>query len=200
MRVSMPLAAVVVGSLWLAGCGDDGAPAKPPEAWRTVAEKDLDAAQQAQRDRALAARKALFEDLFRTVSYVGRRGGPAGAIAVCKDRAPALAEATAKAHGVRIGRTSFRLRNPRNEAPGWVAPLTADRPDTPRYASGPRGEFGAVLPIKLQATCLPCHGPEDAIPEDVRRRLREAYPDDRATGFREGDLRGWFWVEVPGPS
>jgi hypothetical protein len=23
------------------------------------------------------------------------------------------------------------------------------------------------------------------------------YPKDQATGFKEGDLRGWFWVEVP---
>jgi hypothetical protein len=27
--------------------------------------------------------------------------------------------------------------------------------------------------------------------------LAARYPDDRATGFAPGDLRGWFWVEVP---
>jgi hypothetical protein len=31
----------------------------------------------------------------------------------------------------------------------------------------------------------------------VREELAERYPADRATGFKVGDIRGWFWVEVP---
>jgi hypothetical protein len=31
----------------------------------------------------------------------------------------------------------------------------------------------------------------------VRAELDELYPHDRAVGYRTGDLRGWFWVEVP---
>jgi hypothetical protein len=27
--------------------------------------------------------------------------------------------------------------------------------------------------------------------------LAGAYPQDRATGFAPGDLRGWMWAEVP---
>jgi len=42
-----------------------------------------------------------------------------------------------------------------------------------------------------------CHGPEDTIPQDVKDAIGEHYPEDQATGFRKGDLRGWFWVEVP---
>ena len=45
--------------------------------------------------------------------------------------------------------------------------------------------------------CLACHGPAEALDEEVRVALAELYPEDRATGFRSGDLRGWFWVEVP---
>ena len=29
--------------------------------------------------------------------------------------------------------------------------------------------------------------------------LAKEYPADQATGFKENDLRGWFWVEVPKP-
>ena len=205
MGRSLHRIALVVGAALLAACGDDepgtsrGSPAVAP-GWDRVPEDALDATQRAQRDRALAARKALFEDLFRTLSEEIGKGGPASAIDVCKERAPAIAEAASKAHGVRIGRTSFRLRNPKNAGPAWVAALTVDRPETSRFAAGPRGELGAVLPIKVQTACLQCHGTEDAVPEEVRRRLREAYPDDQATGFRDGDLRGWFWVEVPGSS
>jgi len=31
----------------------------------------------------------------------------------------------------------------------------------------------------------------------VREQLSTHYPDDAATGYQAGDLRGWFWVEVP---
>jgi hypothetical protein len=41
-----------------------------------------------------------------------------------------------------------------------------------------------------------CHGLEDQITPDVKSQLAELYPEDRATGFKEGDLRGWFWIEM----
>jgi hypothetical protein len=47
-----------------------------------------------------------------------------------------------------------------------------------------------VLPIRLKAQCLTCHGPTESIPEPVRVALRELYPQDEATGFAENDLRG----------
>jgi len=45
--------------------------------------------------------------------------------------------------------------------------------------------------------CVVCHGDPAQIPDAVLAALAARYPDDRATGFAEGDLRGWFWVEVP---
>jgi mono/diheme cytochrome c family protein len=42
-----------------------------------------------------------------------------------------------------------------------------------------------------------CHGAREALGADVRDLLQAAYPHDRAVDFAEGDLRGWFWVELP---
>ena len=42
-----------------------------------------------------------------------------------------------------------------------------------------------------------CRGSAGEIDEEVLAALAENYPDDQATGFIEGDLRGWFWVEAP---
>jgi hypothetical protein len=58
------------------------------------------------------------------------------------------------------------------------------------------GQAAALLPIKLQAQCLMCHGPAEKIPLEVKTQLAKLYPQDQATGFQEGDLRGWFWVEL----
>jgi hypothetical protein len=33
----------------------------------------------------------------------------------------------------------------------------------------------------------------------MRQLLAERYPADRAVGFEEGQIRGWYWVEMPKP-
>jgi hypothetical protein len=165
--------------------------------WRTVAEADLTTVQRAQLDRALAAKDELATTLMGELKTELEIGGPSGAVVVCRDMAPLISEHVADNHGLSIGRTSHRLRNSGNLAPGWAAPAVKEIVDTAWFVEGPAGELGAILPIRLQAQCLACHGPADELDEDVRSALMESYPDDLATGFAEGDLRGWFWIEVP---
>lgn len=158
----------------------------------------------AQRVRAEAARDAMFARLFaaleEAMAATGAAGepvGPAAAIAVCKEQAPKIAQAVSREQGVMIGRTSDRLRNPSNVAPAWAANVLADQPSEARYVVNTDGSFGATLPIRLMPTCLVCHGPADSIEPAVREALAAMYPKDQATGYAAGDLRGWFWVEVP---
>jgi len=173
-------------------------------AWKAIGAAALAPAQGAQRDRAVAARDAMFGRLFARLGEAmqarnadGSPAGPAGAISVCKDEAPKIAQAVASEKGVMIGRTSDRLRNPANAAPEWAAGLLADQPVEPRVAANPDGSLGVVLPIKLAANCLACHGSADTIEPAVKAAIAAKYPKDQATGYKEGDLRGWFWVEVP---
>jgi hypothetical protein len=139
----------------------------------------------------------MFAALLTTLAAELETGGPANAIAVCRDEAPEIAASTAKRLGVRIGRTSWKLRNAKNVSPPWAESLLADRPGEPRVAAGPKGRLGVTLPIRVAGACMTCHGPAETIPSDVRDALATLYPEDQATGFQEGDLRGWFWVEVP---
>jgi hypothetical protein len=55
-----------------------------------------------------------------------------------------------------------------------------------------------MMPIVLGSpVCLGSHGgPQDIAPE-VRDELRCLYPDDKATGYRIGDLRGAVSVKIP---
>jgi hypothetical protein len=46
--------------------------------------------------------------------------------------------------------------------------------------------------INVEAACLSCHGAAETRPDFVV----SGYPDDRAYGFREGDLRGVYSVIV----
>ena len=49
--------------------------------------------------------------------------------------------------------------------------------------------------IATEPLCVACHGTEVA--PEVRATILAHYPDDGATGFSLGDLRGALWVEVP---
>ena len=51
----------------------------------------------------------------------------------------------------------------------------------------------------VQPMCAGCHGPVDHITPEVRQMLADRYPKDRATGFTLGEIRGWYWVEMPKP-
>jgi hypothetical protein len=177
------------------GCSPD----RPtdPTAWARVAESELTATQQDQRRRAEAARDALFERLMARLTAVVQADGPAAAVGVCQSDAAGIADAVGREKGVRIGRTSTKLRNPNNRPPAWAESLVANSPGEPTFLAGPNGRLAVVLPIRLKPQCLTCHGPANAIPPPVRAALAERYPDDRAVGYAEGDLRGWFWVEVP---
>jgi hypothetical protein len=138
----------------------------------------------------------MFTTLKGRLTEVVGSDGPAAAISVCSKEAPQIAERVAREHGVKIGRTSFRLRNTDNAPPEWAAQLVADRCAEPTYMTH-EGRLVALLPIRMLKPCLACHGPADTIQAPIKDALAEYYPNDRATGFREGDLRGWFCIEVP---
>ena len=130
---------------------------------------------------------------------VGMQKGPRNAISVCKDQAPAIA-ASLSVDGIMMGRSSHRLRNPTNVAPDWVDPILQsyldNSPDrAPQVVTLPDGREGYVEPIMLQPLCVACHG--RSLAPDVMAHIKEVYPEDKATGFDVGDLRGVFWVEYP---
>lgn len=147
--------------------------------------------------RAEAARTDLFARLSGRLQEVLKAQGPAAAMEVCHAEAPGFARAVGEAHGLRIGRTSWKLRNPGNAAPAWAQAAVAARQAEPSFQTTPEGGLHALFPIRLAEGCLRCHGEEATLPAEVRQALRTHYPADQATGFKAGDLRGWFWVEVP---
>jgi hypothetical protein len=140
---------------------------------------------------------ALLSELRHQLDDVG----PASALEACH-LAMFPARRAARYEGVAVGRTSTRLRNPANTSPVWAAPLIERYANTPRarvdgFVVDLGDRVGVLRPIRQQRICASCHGPEETLRADVRARLAARYPADRAVGFHEGDIRGWFWVEVP---
>jgi hypothetical protein len=188
--------------LLLVGCGgpsEEPVAVEEPEVaqWEEVLPGLMTETQKAQQELILTATNALASELMGELTAALDESGPAGGIAVCREQAPAVAANVSDMYGLQIGRTSYKLRNTANRPPEWAVPYVATEEEDPLYLEGPHGELGALLPIRLKAECQMCHGPVEQIDEGVMAAIVENYPQDEAVGFAEGDLRGWFWVEVP---
>jgi hypothetical protein len=129
--------------------------------------------------------------------------GPVEAIPVCHDLAPKVGAEISARSGWRVARTSLKLRNDASAPDSYEEAVL--REFAARAAAGESAEtlvkaeivetdgekvFHLVKAIPTADLCLTCHGTE--VKPEVRARLLELYPNDQATGFRVGDLRGAF--------
>lgn len=134
--------------------------------------------------------------------------GPLGAIDFCTVQAPRIADEVMASHGVRLGRTSERVRNPANAATDWQAEVLREFAANVADGEAPEAQRAVMrdgLPdgvalrfmrgIRVEEPCTLCHG--RGIDPAIAGKIAANYPDDAATGYGEGELRGAFWVEVP---
>lgn len=138
-------------------------------------------------------------------------GGPVEGIAVCREKAGQIAADLGQKQEMLVGRTSLKLRNPDNAPDNWE--LAVLKQFEARKAQGEpvdKLEFFAVIDddqgkktfrymkaIPTASPCLACHG--ENIDPDVDAKLKELYPNDKARGFKEGELRGAFTLAKPLP-
>ncbi len=164
--------------------------------WEVINITTLSESQKLQLERAQEAQKGLGTELVQKLVAVSTEKGFPAAVEVCHTDAPAIAARIATEKNVKIGRTSDKLRNPSNTQPKWFG-LVDNKTAAPAVFTGPNGELGWAAPIKLGEMCVNCHGAPESLTPEVATALKQKYPDDQATGYAVGDLRGWFWVEVP---
>ena len=159
---------------------------------------------------AQAAAKAFSSQLRGELQAAMVAGGPIAAVDVCHTRAPRIAEAVMAEHDVRLGRVALpgRNRNPAQQADGWQldtlqafqaavdgGAAAADQVAVVRDGLPDGVALRMMRGIATEPGCLACHGKDVA--EPIRVAIAQRYPDDQATGFAVGDLRGALWVEVP---
>jgi hypothetical protein len=150
----------------------------------------------------------LGSSLMAALGLALKEGGPAKAIGVCRDRAPALAADISKEEGLMVRRTGLRIRNPANAPDAWERQTLEGFQK--RLQAGEESaalEFAEVTTVEGNPTvrymkailvaepCLKCHG--EALDPTVAAAVAQDYPEDRATGFKVGELRGAFSVRLP---
>ena len=151
----------------VAGCQQS--PTSPDDPKDSQGTNTSEKAVQDRKQIAIEVRDELFKRLSGRLMEAMSNGGPAVAIEVCSLEAAKIAKAVSEEHGVKIGRTSFKLRNSKNSPPPWAKPIVKKRSDEPTYVDLDDGRLGAMLPIHLKSQCLTCHGNKEDIADDVRR-------------------------------
>lgn len=157
---------------------------------------------QESRDTAAAMLKELGQKLQAAMAS----GGPENAITVCNIEAPAIAERLSTEEKITITRVGTRVRNPVLGKPNdWQTealqqfakglangekPANMEFVQAVKAGAGSRMELRYAKPIVMQPMCVACHGSPEEISPAVQAKLKELYPDDRAVGYKPGELRG----------
>lgn len=141
--------------------------------------------------------KPLKMDLMKTLKGQLSAHGPVEALESCHLQAGPITEKYAKKI-VGMGRTSHKLRNPKNAPKDWVKPYLSEfvsgKRKEPVLVKLPNGHQGYLEPIKVKGTCVICHGAK--VSADLDKKISKLYPKDEAKGFKVGDFRGLFWLEI----
>lgn len=139
---------------------------------------------------------ALSTELQKSMS----EGGVAKAVKYCNVEALPITDSLSNKYGVKIKRTSDRIRNPKNMAnqeeisviESYKKLLSSDGKLSPMIKSH-KTETMFYAPIIANELCLKCHGNKKDI--DEYSIITDLYPDDLATGYMTGDLRGIWSIK-----
>jgi hypothetical protein len=185
----MRLLALFTVSILLSACGQE--------------EIKVDKEARAAESRATV--KEFFGQLKGELQAAMKSGGPVQAIEVCKTKAPMIANDISTKKGWRVARTSLKTRNPDNAPDAWERQVLNKFEEQKAQGSDPKKlehfevvevngkqSFRYMKAIPAGDICMTCHGVE--LNPAVSQKIAQLYPNDMATGYKPGDIRGAFTV------
>ncbi len=163
-----------------------------------AAETDIDQAQL--KKEAVSIVQKFGGSLKPELKKAMKAGGPAHAISVCAEKAPAIAHSLRDETGWYVKRVSLKARNNQTAIPDAWEKKVLEQFDQ-RQANGESAEkmaFSEIVDGKfrfmkaqgVEAVCLNCHAAE--IKPETEAALSEKYPLDKARGYSLGQIRGAF--------
>jgi hypothetical protein len=151
----------------------------------------------------LSAKKMLGKNLKQSIES----GGVENAVGFCNLNAMTLIDSLEKSFGVEIKRASLKARN-QNDLPNALEKDLLEayayqwKDSIPLKTNVQALEASRYLftkPILVDNTlCLACHGNYDnGLLKKSDDFIKSRYPDDQATGYQIGDLRGIWSITIP---
>ena len=148
--------------------------------------------------------------LFAVLTTEIEKGGPEGAIGVCREKAPEMAKAASEQTGWAIRRVSLNNRNPKAVPDAWERAVLEDFDRRAAAGESPatlekgelvteegRKSYRYMKALPTLDLCLKCHGPQAGLTPAVKAKLSELYPQDKATGYSVGQIRGAMTIRKP---
>jgi hypothetical protein len=163
-----------------------------------VAQADVDKAQL--KKEAISIVKRFGGSLKPELKSAMKAGGPAHAISMCSEKAPAIAQSLRDDTGWYLKRVSLKPRNDQTAIPdAWERKVleqfdqrqaSGESAEKMAYAEVVDGKFRFMKAQGVEAVCLNCHGIN--INPETEAALKQKYPHDKALGYTLGQIRGAF--------
>ncbi|WKK66137.1 Tll0287-like domain-containing protein [Lutimonas zeaxanthinifaciens] len=146
------------------------------------------------------------EELSGNLMSKMKEGGIPLAVEYCNTAALPLTSKVSEAEKVTIKRTSLKTRNSLNEPneeelkvlKKYTSQLKKDVSPEAIVEIDHSGKPHYYAPILVEKKCLMCHG---TIGKELSKQadsvIKSFYPNDLATGFSDGDLRGIWSISFP---
>ena len=157
-------------------------------------------------DQVIAMRATAVDftqDLKSILIEQIQSNGVLQAVSVCSDTAQVLTNNFGVERGIYIRRVSLKNRNANNIPDNFEKrivnkfellhqnnELNSETEYAEIVTEGDYKYLRYIKPIIVQAECLNCHGSQTDIMPEVKTLIVQNYPDDKAVGYKSGDLRG----------
>ena len=148
--------------------------------------------------------KASFKELSTNLMAQMKLGGPKQAVPFCNTKAMPITLKMAEKFNVTIKRTSDKVRNTENKATerelqiieAYKTSLENNNALSPIAEINSDKNKRFYAPIIIKEKCLVCHGkPNEQLTIKTDSLIKSYYPLDKATGYKNGDLRGIWSIE-----
>jgi hypothetical protein len=196
---------VLIMVVW--GCGFSTEKRRPKRIQDTQEQREVKKVSEAD---IINQTKKLGDSIAQKVGavFIGKisekyaEGGYKAAAEFCSMNAYPLTDSLAKEYKVFLKRVSNKYRNP-NNAPSNLEKQVLEAYE---YSAAQGDGIGSNVqfirpgdtilynnPIRIPSEfCLNCHGGASQISKEVQAILKKNYPNDKATGYKLGELRGMW--------
>jgi len=155
------------------------------------------------KEKGLLIARSTGSELSTTLTSKMKSGGLVEAVEFCNTAALPITKQMSDTYGVTIKRTSLKTRNLLNKPSEdeililkeFQVNLDKDIPLEPLVQLDQKGDPSFYAPILIEKKCLVCHGTLDReLSKSADSIIKSYYPNDLATAYQEGELRGMWRI------